>query len=330
MFTANGSDLYALLQITALVLMPAVVGRSMARALYLAPSSFSHVALSTYFRRQRLTDALWLAFAIAWFGYTVMQPGSAAPLTQVAISVLLAGSIGSFLWMHGILRPELARAVSNGVGSATAVAPVNTAGDFERRHNMVDPALAIDAARRMAVIHGTLGTFAMLIVLAIAAQTHAFPDPGELLAMTVVTGLWLSLRVLVMDLAMDTWPGAGSEARLRRAFVYYVQMFEQWVVRGVLVSIMIVMVLAPVAALLGYVPLITASFAVCAILYMVVATVWNKFYAAERVTSPLALPMQANRYSARHGVWAYAVTIMHFGMLCCLVAGIAAVNGLLV
>ena len=154
-----------------------------------------------------------------------------------------------------------------------------------------------------------------------------FAEISTFIYLLVLAGFWLSLQVLVMDLAMDTCPGRATIPRLRRTYIYYVQVFEQWVIPAILVGLMIVMVVGSLASLKAYVPATVASFAVWSVLCVHFAIGWNKLlYDKDRVPTALPFPMQVSRYSASHPTWAYFVTIIHIGMALCLASSIVAMN----
>ena len=121
--------------------------------------------------------------------------------------------------------------------------------------------------------------------------------------------------------------GSCDYPRLRRTYIYYVQVFEQWVIPAILVGLMIVMVVGSLASLKAYVPATVASFAVWSVLCVHFAIGWNKLlYDKDRVPTALPFSMQVSRYSAGHPVWAYFVTIIHIGKALCLASSIVAMN----
>ncbi len=151
----------------------------------------------------------------------------------------------------------------------------------------------------------------------------SFAEISTFIYLLVLAALWLSLQVLVMD----TRPGRATIPRLRRTYIYYVQVFEQWVIPAILVGLMIVMVVGPLASLKAYVPATVASFAVWSVLCILFAIGWSKLlYDKGRVPTALLFLMQVNHYSASHPAWAYFVTVIHIGMALCLASSIIAMN----
>ncbi len=323
-----------LFQITSILLMPGLMCLSISRALRVAPSRFSHVAIFNYFRTQRLVNAAWLVIACIWYVRWVLNFGDLATLSDIrylmiAVGVLLIATTAAQQWTHWILVPELGDSRANVDVEEEALVHIDSEGYFQSFHRDPDPTLAVAPRRVRGVlaIQASLSVFALTLLFFLVGPLDPFAEISTFIYLLVLAGLWLSLQVLVMDLAMDTWPGRATIPRLRRTYIYYVQVFEQWVIPAILVGLMIVMVVGPLASLKAYVPATVASFAVWNVLCVLFAVGWNKLlYDKGRVATALPFPMQVNRYSASHPAWAYFVTIIHIGMALCLALSIVAMN----
>ena len=323
-----------LFQITSILLMPGLMCLSVSRSLRIAPSRFSHVAIFNFFRTQRLVNAAWLVIACIWYVRWVSTFGELANLSDIrylmiSVGVLLIFTTTGQQWTHWVLVPELGDSRASVDAEEEVLVQIDGEGYFQSSYRDPDLSLAIAPGRVSGAIaiHASLSIFALTLLCILAEALGAFADIAILIFLLVLAGLWLSLQVLVMDLSMDTWPGAATIPRLRRTTIYYVQVFEQWVIPAILVGLIIVMVLGPVASFKAYVPGAVASFAVWGVLCILFAAGWNKLlYDKGRVPTALPFPMQVNRYSANHPAWAYFVTIIHIGMVLCLALGIVVMN----
>ena len=315
-----------------MLLMPAMLGLSYGRSLRQAPSRFSHAALAAYYRRQTPLDVVWFGAASVWLGILVVAPAGAGgsvgtAYLQFALGMLVIGNAANQLWIQRVIVRQLEEPNAAVDVPGPAMVTIDDGGYFIATGCDIDLAMRIKSADLMVMINAGLMFMTVLLIGWILVRLGALGSVAIALSSLVIVALWLCLRVLLMDLAIDTWPGTATPERLRRTYVYYVQMFEQWVVHGVLLSLMLAMFLAPVAGMLGYVPLASASFSVWSLLCIGFAIAWNKMvYPAGRAATALPLPMGVNRYSAQHQTWAYFVTTIHVGMVICLVAGILAMN----
>ena len=315
-----------------MLLMPALLGLSFGRSLRHAPSRFSHAALAAYYRRQRPLDVVWFGAASVWLGILVVAPAGAGgsagtAYLQFALGMLVIGNAANQLWIQRVIVRQLEEPNAAVDAPGPVIVTIDDGGYFIAAQRDIDLAIGIKNAGPVVMINASLMLMTLLLIGWILVRLGALGSVAIALSSLVIVALWLCLRVLLMDLAIDTWPGTATPERLRRTYVYYVQMFEQWVVHGVLLSLMLAMFLAPVASMLGYVPLASASFALWSLLCIGFATAWNKLvYPAGRAATALPLPMGVNRYSAQHPTWAYFVTTIHVGMVMCLVAGILAMN----
>src|SRR5262249_16386319 len=129
------------------------------------------------------------------------------------------------------------------------------------------------------------------------------------------------------DLMHDVWPGTTSGAALRRAFMYYVYLFEQWrnwVVPGVLLAVMILSIALVVQ---GTVAWLFLGFPVWSVGCIGFATLWPALLQRRgRVRQRLPVPLCKNSYSAADPLWAHFVTVMHIVMVLCLIADVVTLN----
>jgi hypothetical protein len=319
-----------LLQIAALPLMPALFGLSLSRSLRNSPSRFSCVTLYMVLRRLRLLDALWLTAALSWLAYSASVFASAGgPLTlHYVVATVLIASVLTQLWTQLVLVRQLGAIDERYSAPGQVVIALAADGYFECRGRKTDRSLRCAGAAHGIVIHATLSVLVLAVLAMLAGQLGAFDNVVVATKLTVLVGFWFALRVLLMDLSLDTWPGTAGRARLRRTCQYYVQIFEQWVVISVLVGLTVVMLVAPIGVVMGYLPPISASFAVWAGLSIVYAVAWNTLlFKRGRVASFLPFPMQKNRYSGTRPLWAYFVTVLHIGMVVCLIVSLMVMQG---
>ncbi len=335
MDTNLGSEptLFALLQIAAMLLGQCMLGLSFSRCLWNTPGRFTHQAMSGYFETQRGVDVLWFVGAGVWLlliGIPANDPEALvdAQSLHVALMCLWLLAAGIQFWMQWSVAAKVRRCSMVGeLFGAEDVTKIDEHGYYATDSRDLDPDMAISGARVGVAVFGVLTAAALLFVVILSWSLGASSNVSTLVAHGVLCGLWLSARVFIMDLAVDVWPGRATPGRMRRAYLYYVLIFEQWKIAGVLVAFLIVMVVAPLATLAGVVPVATSSFALWIGSCLIFATCWNKVaYPAGRVPTTLPLPVAVNRYSAHHRIWAYFFACIHAVMLACLLAGIVALN----
>ena len=191
-----------------------------------------------------------------------------------------------------------------------------------RGRRRIDHTGYVDQYSRRDVV--LLLTVFLLIVQSLGGDVHA----GLLVQQVVLCGLWLSFGVFIVDAILDVWFGAATPARMRRAYLYYVQIFEQWKNWGVLLAFFIVVVIAPAAYFSALVPAAAVAFAAWLGVCLLFATFWNQIlYPAGSVTNKLPLPMVNNRYSATDPTWAYFFQAIHLVMAVSLGVGVLGMNG---
>jgi hypothetical protein len=111
--------------------------------------------------------------------------------------------------------------------------------------------------------------------------------------------------VILVDLFEDVWPGFTTDARVKRASRYYVQIFEQWKNQGVLAGFLTVLIGAPLVYTRGEAPLAVMSF-----------PIWIG-------SCLMSLPVWVNVYSLKHPLWANFFAVIHLVMAIALLVGIA-------
>lgn len=322
-------SLTVLLQVAAMLLLPATLGLSVIRSLWVAPSHFLNRSLETYFPALIGFDLLWLGGAALWLA---LGPSPTAELGTVvdgrslrlAVATLLGlVSVGQ-AWLHVGVTPRL-RTICRSMDPLgnIRVAEIDASGNFRAELEDVDPRAALGQAGTASASYAALTALVVALLILIMAASGAFTRWTILLDQILRIGLWMSLGVIGVDLFMDVWPGTATPTRLRRAYLYYVRIFEYSRNIAVLIAFATVLLLAPVAYFLGVAPLAVVSFPVWIASCIVFATWWNRrLYPAGRVTSTLPLPVARNVYSAQNPTWAYFFTSIHVVMLLCLAAGI--------
>jgi hypothetical protein len=125
----------------------------------------------------------------------------------------------------------------------------------------------------------------------------------------------------------DVWPGTTSRAALQRAFMYYVYLFEQWRNWAIPGALLVVMILSIALVAQGTVPWLFLGFPVWSVGCLGFATLWNALlHRRGRVWQRLPVPLCKNFYSSVDPLWAHFVTVMHIGMVLCLIADVVALN----
>lgn len=320
------------LEVVAMLLLPTTLGLSVTRSLRVAPSHFLNRSLETYFPALVGFDLLWLGGAALWLALgpsPVTEPGAVIDgrSLRFAVATLLGlVSVGQ-AWLHAGVTPRL-RAVSRSMDllGNLRVVQIDASGNFRAEHQDVDPRAALGQAGTVWAVYVALTGLVVALLILIMAVSGAFTQFTILLDQILRIGLWMSLGVIGVDLFMDVWPGTATATRLRRAYLYYVRIFEYGRNIAVLIAFATVLLLAPIAYFLGVAPLAVVSFPVWIASCIVFATWWNRrVYPSRRVASTLPLPIARNVYSAQNPTWAYFFTCIHVVMVLCLAAGIMSI-----
>ncbi|KZS68554.1 hypothetical protein A4G29_09820 [Mycobacterium kansasii] len=304
-----------LVNASAMLLVPAMMGFSTVLCLARAPSPLTLVAIHEYLGRTKIFDRIWLLAAFGWIGWAGVQGG--APGWTVAAGATALVLAGLHFWLTGSLRRMLAPLV----GAILSAGPVTTVSEdglfVARRRTREDtPALPIVwAVRTLAFV---LLAVAMLFVgVALAA------DPSSFGLAILVGGFWLSLGVIGIDLAQDVWPGTTTHARLAECSRYYVQMFEQWKNIGVLVGFGIVTIGAPIAWATERAAAPVLAFPLWIGACLAFAVFFNQVLHRNGWSrSRVPLPVSVNQYSATHPLWAHFFTVIHVVMAVALLVGL--------
>ncbi|ETZ98754.1 putative membrane protein [Mycobacterium kansasii 824] len=311
--------LTSLVNASAMLLVPAMMGFSTVLCLARAPSPLTLVAIHEYLGRARIFDRIWLLAAFGWIGWAGVQGG--APGCTVAAGAVALVLSGLHFWLTGSLRGMLAPLV----GAILRAGPVTAVGEdgmlVSRRRTREDiPVLPVDwAARTLALV--LLADIGLFVSVALVA------DPSSFGLAILVGGFWLSLGVIGIDLAQDVWPGTTSAARLAECSRYYVQVFEQWKNIGVLVGFGTVLIGAPIAWAIGRAGAPVLAFPLWTGACLVFAISFNKVL--QRIgwnRSRVPLPVSVNEYSATHPLWAHSFTLIHLVMALALLAGLVALH----
>ena len=322
-------SLTGLLQIAAMLLLPATLGLSVTRSLRVAPSHFLNRSLETYFPALIGFDLLWLGGAALWLAFGASPVAELDAVVdgrnlRLAVAILLGlVSVGQ-VWLHTGVTPRL-RAISRSMDplGSLRVAEIDASGNFQAELQDVDPRATLGQAGIASAFYAALTALVAALLILIMAVSGAFTHWTILLDQILRVGLWMSLGVIGVDLFMDVWPGTATPTRLRRAYLYYVRIFEYSRNIAVLIAFATVLLLAPVAYFLGVAPLAVVSFPVWIASCIVFATWWNRrLYPSGRVTSTLPLPVSRNVYSGQNPRWAYFFTSIHVVMVVSLVAEI--------
>lgn len=319
MVSAAAGALTSLVNASAMLLVPAMMGFSTVLCLARKPSPLTVVAIHEYLGRARIFDRIWLLAALGWIGWAAVQ-GGAPGWTVAAGAVALVWS-GFHYWLTGSLRGTLAPLV----GAILRAGPVTAMSEdgllVARRRTREDiPVLPIDwAVRTLAfVLLADIGLFVSVALVA---------DPSSFGRAVLVGGFWLSLGVIGIDLAQDVWPGTTSAARLAECSRYYVQMFEQWKNIGVLVGFGTVLIGAPIAWAIGRAGAPVLAFPLWTGACIVVAIAFNKvLHRIGWSRSRVPLPVSVNEYSATDPLWAHSFTVIHVVMAVALLAGLVALH----
>ncbi|KAA1251489.1 hypothetical protein F0Q45_03885 [Mycobacterium simiae] len=311
--------LTSLVNASAMLLVPAMMGFSTVLCLARAPSPLTMVAIYEYLGRIKLFDRIWLLGGCGWIGWAGLQGG--APGWTVATGATAVVLAGFHFWLTGSLRRMLAPLVE----AILRAGPVTTvSGDgllvARRRTREGTPALPIDwAVRTLGLV--LLGCAGLFVSVALVA------DPSSFGLEILVGGFWLSLGVIGIDLAQDVWPGTTSPARLAECSRYYVQMFEQSKNVGILIGFATVLIGAPLAWATGRAAAPVLAFPLWIGACLVFAIFFNQvLYRKGWSRSRLPLPVSVNEYSATHPLWAHFFTLIHSVMAIALLVGLVALH----
>lgn len=322
-----------LLQVAAMLLLPATLGGSATRSLRLAPSHFINQALTAYFPAMMGFDLLWLGGAGLWLALEGLPAAKLGTVVGgyglgLAVAMLFVLISAAQIWIHVGVAPRL-RSIAGNVEPLGAgdVVQVDPSGNLRAERRDVDQRAALREAGLSSALYAVLTGLVVALLILIMVASGAFSDGTLLLKQLLVVGLWMSLGVIAVDLFMDVWPPTATPTRLRRAYLYYFRVFEYSLNVAVLLALATVLLLAPVAYFFGWAPLPVVSFPAWIATCIAFATWWNRrLYPAGRVASTLPLPAARNVYSAKNPTWAYFFTGIHVVMILCLAAGIVSLN----
>lgn len=323
-----------LLHAAALLLFPGMMGLSTTMCVASSPSPYSIVAVHEYVSRTRTLDRLWLFVAVAWMpvafaqGAKLSVSSSSAIALTVGTAVAIAGMVAANRWLHTTLGPELAAAAAK-VSEGGVVTREDTNGTIVALRREREPAgepplaSAVGGVRLYAIVTAV----AVVVFAAVSVALGAASSAARLMQCLLVAGFYSSLGVFFVDLIQDVWPGFTTKRRLARASRYYVQIFEQWVNYGVLISFLAVLIGAPLAWMRGYAPAAVISFPVWILGCLCFATFFNQVLNRYGIVeSRLPLPVYVNEYSATRALWAHFFTVIHVVMAAGLFAGLVAVS----
>ena len=343
MFAADATQevpsgvLLPLLHATALLLFPAMMGLSTTMCLASSPSPYSIVAVHEYVSRTRLLDRLWLVASFAWLVVAAVRGTGAAAGAPSPTGFLLLATAAStalvtvavHLWYQVTIGAELTAARER-VEQGPSVTRENGAGLLVAKRREGDASLSLASAPRGTRLYLVVMALAVGAFVAVSVALGAFGSFARFLQCLLVAGFYCSIGVFFVDLIQDCWPGTTTKERLAIASRYYVQVFEQWVNYGVLISFLIVLVGAPLAWASGYVPFAAIMFPVWIASCLCFATFFNQVLRPRGVVeSRLPLPVYVNEYSALRPLWAHFFTVIHIVMWLTLVVGLIAVSGTL-
>jgi hypothetical protein len=325
----------ALLQAVAMCIAQLLAGFSFARSLHVAPSLFAVATVEQYYRRTRALDVVWLIGASVWTGiacgaptpdwYTSETAGTLRGLT----ALLCLGTIGFQGWAQRGYARVLARIVVPLRAQEGHSQLITVTEDGEMR-----PVLQASVPRTaLLAVPVALGGYGVLlacatglygVVLASGAPSASWESGLEGL---FVLALYIALAVVGGDLMHDVWPGTTSGTALLRAFMYYVYLFEQWRNWATPGALLAVIILSIVLVVKGTVAWLFLGFPVWSVGCIGFAILWNALlHRRGRVRQRLPVPLCKNSYSAVDPLWAHFVTVMHIGMVLCLIADVVTLN----
>lgn len=330
---ATDSPLLALLQIVAMLLLSAALGRSLVRSAYVAPSRFLWLALHSGSRAMTIFDLLWLGGAALWLslGTSSMSELGSEPrfrIFKTAVTTLFVIVGAAQAWLYGVFMPRIRARLDAGPGCDDSdVVTIDAMGRFAIDQHAGASEPALPPARAALAFYSVLVALLVGLLTSIMWTTGAFENGALLIHEVLLAALWASLGVIALDLHMDVWPGTANTERLKRACLYYVRVFEYVKNAFVLLALATVLLLGPLVWLSGGASIAVAAFPIWIAVCLVFATWWNRrLFAQHRVQSSLPLPISRNVYSARDPTWAYFFSTIHVVMFACLVAGIASLN----
>jgi hypothetical protein len=314
-----------LLHAAAMMFFPVIMGLSTSLCLRSRPSPFTAVSVHEYAELTVWLDRLWLMGIVAWVVCGVLGAGGADAIggLDYAVSAMVLVLIAAHLWFQTVLASELAAAAEN-VLSSGEVTSVSDEGVCIAEQRESDGVLRFGSADLGVKIYllaglGSLGLFALAIIS--VAGTTGGPS---IIQCALLAGLYVSLGVILVDLFEDVWPGFTTDARVKRASRYYVQIFEQWKNQGVLAGFLTVLIGAPLVYTRGEAPLAVMSFPIWIGSCLMFATFFNQvLFPRGLVTSTLPLPVWVNVYSLKHPLWANFFAVIHLVMAIALLVGIA-------
>ena len=324
--------LLALLHATALLLFPAMMGLSTTMCLASSPSPYSIVAVHEYIFRTRLLDRLWLAASFVWLVVAAVQaiptegraPAAFALIAVTALAATVTAAV--HLWYQVTIGLELGATLAR-VEQGAPVTVEDADGMLVGERRAADESLTLRSARLGSRLYLIVTAVALSAFAAVAVELGAAASFARFLQCLLVAGFYCSIGVFFIDLIQDCWPGTTTKQRLEIASRYYVQVFEQWVNYGVLISFLIVLVGAPLAWGLGYAPVAVIAFPVWIAGCLCFATFFNQVLRPNGIVdSRLPLPVYVNEYSGVRPLWAHFFTVIHIVMWLALVAGLVSVS----
>ncbi|HEX2574301.1 MAG TPA: hypothetical protein VH877_32435 [Polyangia bacterium] len=315
-----------------MLLFPVTMGLSTVLSLAGAPSPYSIVAVSEGLTRTRLLYPAWLAVAVGWIlvglsrAWASSLPSSVALGVSVTATLLALSVLGAQVWLQTALAAELGDASAR-VVQGNPVTVVDAGGTLVARRRGPEPAWSLPSARRGVTIFLLATVAAAALFVGMMLALGAAGSAARSLQCLLLTGSWMSLGVIGVDLVEDVWPGFTSEAGLARASRYYSQIFEQWRNPVVLAAFLVVILGAPLAWTLGLVPASVTLFPVWIAGCICFTTLWNQVLLKNGVVaSRLPLPAWVNEYSAARPLWAHFFAVIHTVMAICLIAGLGGLH----
>ena len=314
-----------LLHAAAMMFFPVIMGLSTSLCLRSRPSPFTTVSVHEYLELTLWLDRLWLIAMLAWVACGSLGAGDAAATAGLdyAVTAMALVLIAAHLWFQTVLASELA-AAAEGVLAGGELTTVSDDGVCIAERRESDGLLQFRSADLGVKIYllagiGSLGLFAVATIS--AGGVTGGPSVAQCV---LLAGLYVSLGVILVDLFEDVWPGFTTDARVKRASRYYVQIFEQWKNQGVLAGFLTVLIGAPLVYSRGEAPLAVMSFPIWIGSCLMFATFFNQvLFPRGIVTSTLPLPVWVNVYSLKYPLWANFFAVIHLVMAIDLVVGIA-------
>jgi len=324
----SDTTLSILLQATAMLLLPTTMGASMALCLMVAPSGFSIVAIDSYLTRTRAVYGLWILIAAGWIALAIAEEGGSADWLTLCCGGAVLASMAALIWERTVLAKAVAIAAAQvrSVGEGGDVLSINEKGAFIGLQRSPGESPAV---RSTGVFWGFAVLTAVVLTLFIAAAVRlgAHQSAERLVQCLLIAAVYFSAGIISVDLSQDVWPGFVSQVALRRSFLWYVLVFEQWRNWIIVAALMAVVAVAPAAYGLNYVSSGFLAFPIWFLACVVVANIHNQILRPMgKVTRRLPLPVMKNEYSAKDPVWALFLTVVHVVMLLGLVAAIVSFN----